>query len=184
MLNHGNMSRGMLWMGSAGVIAQTHHDRSYNLFAQIAGRKALYLWPPESGRLNMHPSYHGSRRQSQISHPAQRIRRRAFKKGNGSVDPVPGCSESDNVCRESTDAHSRQHGGMEFFLNPSDVLYVPPFWFHTVVSLSRMTVSYSVLSPSREEYHFADALYAQVPFGVLSNDPPRILRIAVAATST
>ena len=75
---------------------------------------------------------------------------------------------------------TRQHGGMEFFLNPSDVLYVPPFWFHTVVSLSRMTVSYSVLSPSREEYHFGMHLRAGA-VGVLSNDPPRILRIAVAA---
>ena len=84
------------------------------------------------------------------------------------------------MCREST-AHTLVNMAGGIFLNPSDVLYVPPFWFHTVVSLSRMTVSYSVLSPSREEYHFADALYAQVPFSILSNDPPRVLRIAVAA---
>ena len=103
MLNHGNMSRGMLWMGSAGVIAQTHHDRSYNLSPKSPVAR-LYLCRQRSEAKNMHPSYHGSRRQSQISHSLRSASDDELSgRGNGrSVDPVPGCSESDNVCREST----------------------------------------------------------------------------------
>lgn len=200
-IGHGSdaMSRGMLWMGSAGVTAQTHHDRSYNLFAQIVGRKAFYLLPPTQWKtLNMHPSYHGSRRQSQKKFSLRPASEEELSgAGHGrSVDERLGtnleCSLSsseEDICQRSH-THSRDHPsntsqqvgtGMEIFLNPGDVLYIPPFWFHTVVSLSPMTVSYSVLSPSQEEFLFADALYAQVPFGALRDDPPRTLRIAVAA---
>ena len=180
-------SRGMLWMSSAGVTAQMHHDRSYNFFAQIVGRKAFYLLPPVAySTLNMHPSFHGSRRQSQ----------KVFAVRTASDDEVSGSGHGRSFAHpahssnlDSTDLECSSTGqkvcheasAMEIFLNPGDVLYVPPFWFHTVVSLSPMTVSYSVLSPSEEEMFFGDALYARVNFGTLRNDPPRTLRLAVVA---
>ena len=48
------------------------------------------------------------------------------------------------------------------------IRFVPPFHFHTVVSLSPKTISYSVLSPSLDEYYYAKALYAKAnPYFIL-----------------
>lgn len=186
------MSRGMLWMGSAGVTAQTHHDRSYNFFAQIVGRKAFYIFSPSKWQeLGMHPSYHGSRRQSRKIFPLREASSREILTGKGrsvsfdgsscSAGPVEGtCASYDPEAPES-DPGDSEADALEIFLDPGDVLFIPPFNFHSVVSLSSTTISYSVLSPSLEEFHFADALYAQVPFGLLKNRPPRVLRIAIVA---
>lgn len=32
-----SLSRAMIWLGQAGVTAQAHYDRSYNLFVQVTG---------------------------------------------------------------------------------------------------------------------------------------------------
>lgn len=36
-----SLSRAMIWLGQAGVTAQAHYDRSYNLFVQVTGAPAL-----------------------------------------------------------------------------------------------------------------------------------------------
>ena len=145
-----------------------------NLFAQIVGRRLLLVAVEEWKLLNMHPSYHGSRRQSQISHSLHSHPTTTFRKGNGRDGSVPG-AQSQITCRESTDAHSPTwRDGI--FLNPSDVLLCHRFGF-ILGQLIADDNSYSVLSPSREEYHFMDALYV----GAVRRSKQRsaMLRIAV-----
>jgi hypothetical protein len=62
-----------VFMGHPGVIAQCHHDRSHNFFAQIYGKKKWILYPPsEWENLYLYPYLHAHYQQSQIhnwSHP-------------------------------------------------------------------------------------------------------------------
>jgi hypothetical protein len=57
----------MIWMGDAGVIANTHYDRSHNVFIQLSGRKLWTLYPPTDWfAMYLFPSIHPSYHQSQV----------------------------------------------------------------------------------------------------------------------
>lgn len=56
--------------------------------------------------------------------------------------------------------------GYRVTLKPGDLLYIPPYWFHRVVS-ETFAVSLSVLSPSEEELRLGQAFWQAVPFGKL-----------------
>ena len=161
------MSRGILWMGNQGVTAQTHFDRSYNMFAQIVGQKSFYLYPPGHWRdLHLYPSFFGSRRQCRYQFPLT----------------ISGHSEE--TCNTTTTTSSNENTrtppiSMLATLEPGELLYIPPFYFHTVVSLSTPTISYSVLSPSAEEFYYSEALYARVPFNRVGASGSRNLLLGV-----
>ena len=160
---HSKMSRGIVWMGNQGATAQTHFDRSYNMFAQIVGRKSFYLFAPEHWKvLHLYPSFSGSRRQCRYRFPMTE----ALDAAAGGV-----------AAAAAVDADAPAMNALLATLNPGELLFVPPFYFHTVVSLSAQTISYSVLSPSPEEYHYGSALYAKVPFLKVGTPGSRRLRL-------
>lgn len=67
------------WIGSAGVVAQTHYDTSHNIYVPLLGAKRFELWPPRThAQQKLHPSLHQYYRQAQ--------RRLGEAGDNGSID--------------------------------------------------------------------------------------------------
>ena len=101
------------WIGQSGVITPCHYDGYHNIYVQLSGYKMFYLLPP-SGRnfVRPYPFLHPSQAQCQL---ADYMFRHNSKQANALPSVV--------------------------LLKPGDVLYLPPLWFHSVVSI---TASYSV----------------------------------------
>lgn len=105
-----------VWIGQPHVIAHCHYDGYHNFYAQLYGRKKFTLFRPTNWPgLYPYPFLHPSHAQAQIniSERADTVRYPLI----GSVEAV------------------------EVVLEPGDLLYMPPLWFHHVES---MTVSISV----------------------------------------
>lgn len=131
------------WMGSAGVVATPHYDKSLNLVLQVTGRKRWLLWPPEEidrGALCMHPSAHPSRRQVRTP-----------------LLDAPAAARAASPAIEAT-------------IQPGQILYVPPFWTHAVEALTP-ALSLSVLSPSWTEAVGARLTWPGLPFGRVAAAP-------------
>ena len=64
-------------------------------------------------------------------------------------------------------------------LQSGDVLYVPPFWFHTVKSNSQHSVSLSTVSASQVEYFWSRIIYQQIPFYRLKVGIERVLGVRI-----
>lgn len=120
-----------LWLSTSGARTHTHFDSDHNMFVQLLGEKKWTLFPPSAGRsMCPYPRLH------QMWHKA----RPDFIRPD--LQTCPGYAELE--------------GGLEIVLRPGDVLYVPPFWWHHVESL---TASASLTSYSRA-YGINDHLHA------------------------
>ena len=126
------------WMGSAGVVATPHYDKSLNLVLQVAGSKRWMLWAPDqldTGALLMHPTAHPSRRQVRT--------------------PLLGPSAASRLSESPA---------IEATVHPGQLLFVPPFWTHAVEALTP-SLSLSVLSPSWTEAVGSRLTWPGLPFG-------------------
>lgn len=94
-------------MGQPGIIAEAHFDAGRNFIAMIRGRKRYILSPPTAC-------------------PHLEILRDG---------PSARHSSADWTSQEGI-AKIASARGLEVVLEPGDVLYVPAFWFHFIVSLS------------------------------------------------
>ena len=153
----------MLWMSHPEVCAQPHYDRSHNLFVQLSGRKRVLLFPPAYGRfMYPYPSLHSARRMSMIP----------FK---DEIDEFPPRLFPNSTLLKAYDVT----------LGPGEVLYIPPYWWHSIETLSPLppppssssssssssrtptfdgALSLSVVSPSWEEAHVSRGLWTNLPF--------------------
>lgn len=115
-----------LWLGSPGVVAHTHNDEDPNWAAQIYGHKRWILSPPsEAWKLYPYPNMHGFRSQSQVD----------FKTRN-SIDGRARASGSLPDLEDNGDLFP-DFGNITAFealLSPGEILYIPPFWYHRVVT--------------------------------------------------
>jgi Cupin-like domain len=111
-----------LWMGMANGVTPCHYDGYRNLYLQLDGRKKFTLHAP-SGILGrslgtypfMHPSYgqcHGNLTYRGI----EALMTSTSEPAGGSMGAADGLYET--------------------VLSPGDLLYIPPFWIHEVVSVS------------------------------------------------
>jgi ribosomal protein L16 Arg81 hydroxylase len=125
-------------MGGGGVTAQTHYDSLHNLFAQLIGRKTFLLSPPrELDKLYLYSSLHPSYRQSQVDFVA------------------PNVTQFPNFYNVSA---------IKVTLEPGDMLYLPPFWFHRVIA-EDFSVSVSVWTDSEETVLYLDKIMVHsLPF--------------------
>lgn len=99
-----------VWIGQPHVVAHCHYDGYHNLYAQLYGRKKFKLYHPSSWPgLYPYPFLHPSHAQSQVNLSYTASRRR-FK----GVERVR---------------------WMEAVVEPGDLLYIPPLWFHEVEAL-------------------------------------------------
>eukprot|EP01114_Cavostelium_apophysatum_P022287 TRINITY_DN8011_c0_g1_i1.p1 TRINITY_DN8011_c0_g1~~TRINITY_DN8011_c0_g1_i1.p1 ORF type:complete len:442 (+),score=113.57 TRINITY_DN8011_c0_g1_i1:191-1516(+) len=95
------------WLGGKGTIADTHYDAYENFNVQIYGRKRWIIFPPDAP-LYPFPFMHPSHAQSQV------------------VIDEPDLEAFPQL---------KQAKGLEVIMNPGDVLYLPPLWYHHVEAL-------------------------------------------------
>eukprot|EP00004_Rigifila_ramosa_P008878 TRINITY_DN2033_c0_g3_i1.p3 TRINITY_DN2033_c0_g3~~TRINITY_DN2033_c0_g3_i1.p3 ORF type:complete len:240 (-),score=67.47 TRINITY_DN2033_c0_g3_i1:293-1012(-) len=118
-----------VWIGAGGVTAHTHYDSFHNFFVQIRGTKTFLMFPPEAAALQPFPFLHPSHAQSQQDIFA--------------VGP------------EAAGAFA----GWRADLEPGDVLYLPPCWWHCVVATS-LSVSVNIWSEAEDSATMAQLLGA------------------------
>ena len=105
-----------IWLGPAGTVSPLHHDPKHNCLVQVMGKKFVQVFAPEeTPRLYPHetPMLHNT---SQVD------------------------AERPDLARFPEFAAARHQ---EVVLEPGDLLYMPPGWWHYVRSLSvSCSVSY------------------------------------------
>lgn len=92
-----------------GIIAAPHFDSRRNFVAMVRGRKRYILLPPnECKNLKLYPRGHPSARHSSIS-----------------------WADAGQLKQHPELASAR---ATEVVLRPGEVLYIPSFWFHYIIS--------------------------------------------------
>lgn len=103
-----------VWLGHAGVAAHCHYDGYHNFYVQLHGHKRFLILPPTAWReLHVYPFLHPSHAQCQanLSNPAEAAR-------------LPGLAGT---------------AAWQADLQPGDMLYLPPLFFHHVEALDTST---------------------------------------------
>ncbi|KAF7994376.1 hypothetical protein HCN44_003848 [Aphidius gifuensis] len=96
------------WFGPKGTISPNHFDPKNNLLCQVLGTKQIFLYPPEDAE-NLYPF------EGMISN-------------TGQADPLnPDYEKFPNFKKAS---------GTMCYLGPGEMLFIPPGWWHHIVSLS------------------------------------------------
>ena len=113
-----------IWMGQPFVVAHCHYDGYHNFYAQLYGQKKFTLFrPTEWPGLYPYPFLHPSHAQAQVN---------LSHLGEGKKFPL-----------------SYHLEAYEVVLNPGDILYMPPLWFHHVESLD-VSISVNVWTDSSQ----------------------------------
>ena len=125
-------NRQFIWISSSGMITHTHFDQDYNLFVQLVGSKRFTLWSSFHHELMYtYPRVHPMWHKSQVNY--QHVDTHKF----------PAYEKAKAVQIE---------------LGPGDVLYVPPYTWHYVETLSP-SVSLSTWSHDYNVYDHMNAIY-------------------------
>lgn len=134
-LKQGELGQVNYWLGKANVTAYTHYDTSYNLHMVAYGQKQFIIFPPDAyHELKLYPCLHQFYRQTQT-----------------------------DIFDSNLHDLMGKLNGVEVVLNPGEVLYIPPYWFHSVVTM-KTTISFNVWSQS-EAYMIMENIYAAaIPF--------------------
>ena len=121
------------WFGSENVTAYTHYDTSYNLHMIVRGRKKFILFPPDAYNT------------LQLYPCLHQFYRQVYTDIFADGDTI------------------RRLGGVEVVLNPGEVMYLPPYWFHSVVTMET-TISLNVWSHS-DVFLIMEGVYSEgIPF--------------------
>jgi tRNA wybutosine-synthesizing protein 5 len=105
-----------LWIGGAGCLTPLHYDRIHNFLIQVVGRKELTLFPPSD---------------TKYLYPSQ-------KEGGTHISEI----DLDNPDLNQFPLFSSAQPPINVLLEPGDMLFIPPGWWHQVRSLD-MSVSVS-----------------------------------------
>ena len=140
--------RQFVWISSAGMITHAHFDQDHNFFVQLRGKKRFTLWSPAQHELlYMYPRVHPLWHKSRINFRSPDLTR------------FPDFSKS---------------RALQVVLGPGDVLYVPPYTWHYVETLSP-SVSLSTWSHDYDMYDHMNAIYRHDHKFDLIKDPRGIL---------
>ena len=114
------------WIGQPNVVTHCHYDGYHNFYAQLYGRKRFTLFKPtEWPGLYPYPFLHPNHAQAQVNLSSPNaVESKLF--------PLVGRVEA-----------------VEASLEPGDLLYIPPLWFHHVESLS-VSISVNVWTDSKQ----------------------------------
>ena len=114
-----------VWMGQPHVIAHCHYDGYHNFYAQLYGTKKFTLFRPTNWPgLYPYPFLHPSHAQAQVN-MSERSEVEELYPLVGSVEAI------------------------EVTLEPGDLLYMPPLWFHQVESMDT-SISVNVWTDSKQ----------------------------------
>lgn len=121
-----------MWISSAGMITHTHFDQDYNVFVQLLGRKRFTLWTPSQHEvMYVYPRVHPLWHKSRVNY------------------------QDVDVVRFPAFTRAR---AVQMELEPGDVLYVPPYTWHYVETLTP-SVSLSTWSHDYVLYDHMNAIY-------------------------
>eukprot|EP00004_Rigifila_ramosa_P024089 TRINITY_DN6896_c0_g1_i1.p1 TRINITY_DN6896_c0_g1~~TRINITY_DN6896_c0_g1_i1.p1 ORF type:complete len:860 (-),score=151.92 TRINITY_DN6896_c0_g1_i1:72-2291(-) len=124
--------RQFLWISNGGLRTHTHFDQDHNFFVQLVGSKRFTVWPAAQHELmHLYPRVHPLWHKSQLDFDGP------------DIDRFPSY--------QATRAQS-------VVLMPGDLLYVPPYTWHTVESIND-SVSLSTWSHCQDVYEHMDAAY-------------------------
>ena len=118
-----------MWMGTAGVQAPAHYDDTFNVYIQLSGSKRFRLLPHSAATsLCIHGRFHPHARQSRIADiETRKFVRKVFS--NRNKDRII----NDSILLSYSELCQIQTADIiEITLQPGNVLYIPPFWFHEV----------------------------------------------------
>ena len=122
------------WLSSPGARTHTHFDNDRNFFVQLIGRKRFVMWPPnQTQHLCPYPRLHPLWHKSRVD----------FEAPDARAPPCDTYNQSEAI-------------GVD--VAAGDVLYIPPFWWHTVETISP-SLSLSTLSRWPQLYNHLNALY-------------------------
>jgi hypothetical protein len=133
------------WLSTPSIRTHTHFDSDRNFFVQLIGRKRFVMWHPnQTSHLcpfpRLHPLWHKSRVDFEL--PDSR--------------PAPCVNYSRSTALVAD-------------VEAGDVLYLPPFYWHTVETLSP-SLSLSTISRWPQLYNHMNAIYThEYLFDVLSD---------------
>ena len=162
-----------LWLGGGGVLARTHYDKGHNLFVQLVGRKRVLLWPPsELPALHLYPANHEAFRQSQVPLVREAA---AATAGDAAAPPAAAALAARFPLWDAERAATARLAE----LGPGDLLYIPPYWAHAVLSVDA-SVSLAAFSDSWEQARWARSGWVAAPFGALQDDACGRVRGAAA----
>ena len=131
---HNELGQVNFWFGKENVTAYTHYDTSQNLHAMVYGQKTFLLFPPSSySELNLYPCLHQFYRQVHT-----------------------------NVL-DADVAESLQTKPLEVVLYQGEVLYIPPYWFHCVITMET-SISLNVWSNSGAFLTMENIFASSIPF--------------------
>lgn len=164
-INKGVTPEVRLWMSSRGVIASPHYDMEHNYFLQLNGTKKFILSSPIHYEVFQPYSYlHPHWRQSQhlellnvsiIQSSAKFSEKKRSKKRKVADES----SESCQIGKNNSALFSSVH---EVILTPGQLLYIPPFHFHSVIAMDEYSVSINAWVGS-EYVLAAERLRFQIP---------------------
>ena len=121
-----------MWISSAGMITHTHFDQDFNFFVQLVGKKRFTLWSPEQHELMyVYPRVHPMWHKSRVNYRAV------------DLDRFPAFS----LAR-----------GKQIELGSGDMLFVPPYTWHYVETLTP-SVSLSTWSHDYDLYNHMNSIY-------------------------
>ena len=121
-----------IWISSAGMITHAHFDQDFNFFVQLIGEKRFTLWPPS---------------QHELMYPYPRVHPLWHKSRVNCRTP--------DITLFPNFAKTR---ALQIVLGPGDVLFVPPYTWHYVETLSP-SVSLSTWSHDYDLYSHMNAIY-------------------------
>ena len=121
-----------MWISSAGMITHTHFDQDYNFFVQLVGKKRFTLWSPEQRELMyVYPRVHPMWHKSRVNYQAV------------DLEKFPAFAQAK---------------GKQIELGPGDMLFVPPYTWHYVETLTP-SVSLSTWSHDYKLYDHMNSIY-------------------------
>ena len=134
-----------VWMGQPHVIAHCHYDGYHNFYAQLFGRKKFTLFRPTNWPgLYPYPFLHPSHAQAQVNATDPKDVRK---------HPLIGRVDA-----------------LEVILEPGDLLYMPPLWFHEVESLG-VSISVNVWTDSQQSELMEKLFSLPLPLDTSRLDP-------------
>ena len=126
-----------VWMGQPDVIAHCHYDGYYNFYAQLYGTKQFTMFRPTNWPgLYPYPFLHPSHAQAQVN---------LSDLSNTVIYPLTSRVEAYRVV-----------------LEPGDLLYMPPMWFHHVESKS-VSISVNVWTDSYQTAIMEEVFALTIP---------------------
>lgn len=125
-------SKQFIWVSSAGMITHTHFDQDYNFFVQISGLKRFTLWTSaQHESLYVYPRIHPMWHKSRVN----------FREIDPQRFPLFLKSQA-----------------LQVTVGPGDLLYVPPYTWHYVETLTS-SVSLSTWSHDYRLYNHMNSIY-------------------------